>query len=217
MSSLYRDRTDGSNIHVAGNMAGILQTFLAHLSSDQLLDLLSRYLGTPESNRDSDFYLCLKSVLITLKEQDKLLDDLVCRVTHELCLPVVRCGDLHDNRQKIHIVYEITALCCTFAPRDLVQDVICLCLEGLSNHSKEITTQTGLPVVVCVDFISYLMKDDVKQVVGEDLRKEMFDNLLAVLYHADELMCMKITSSVLPMFLSLDTVEGQERILVSHC
>lgn len=100
MSSLYRDRTDGSNIHVAGNMAGILQTFLAHLSSDQLLDLLSRYLGTPESNRDSDFYLCLKSVLITLKEQDKLLDDLVCRVTHELCLPVVRCGDLHDNRQK---------------------------------------------------------------------------------------------------------------------
>lgn len=197
-------------------MDGILGSFLANLSSDQLLEQLSRYLRTPESNRDSDFYLCLKSVLITLKEQDKLLDDSVSRVIHELCLPVVRCGDVDDDRQKVHIVYEITALCCAFGPKNLVQEIVSLCLEGLSNHSKEIVPQTGLPVVVCVDFISYLMKDDVKQVVDEVLRKELFDNLLTVLYHADELMCMKITSSVLPLFLSLDTTEGQERILVSN-
>jgi hypothetical protein len=196
-------------------MAGVLRHFLENSSPTELLELLSRYLGTLESKRDSDFFLSLKSMLITLKEHDKLLDDVVCRVTRELCLPSLQCGNSLADRNEIHIVYEVVALCCVVGPKNLVQEITSLCLEGLANHTKDVTTSAGLPVVVCVDLMSYLMKDDYKQVFSEDQQRELFDSLLNVLWHSDELMSMKITSCVLPLFLSLEMEDGQHKTQVS--
>jgi len=181
-------------------MADLVERLLNNSSSSQLLAILSSYLETTESKRDGEFYCSLRSVLVALKEHGELSDETALRILREFCIPVLISNTLTD-RHILHSIYDLIVLCCAIGPKDLVHEIISNCLDGLSSYyTEESMSPTGLPVVSCLDLVSYLMKEDLRSVVSEDSREKLFHSLLDVLCKSDELICARISSSILPLF-----------------
>lgn len=183
-------------------MADLVERLLQTSSPSQLSAILSGYLETSENKRNADFYYSLKSVLIPLKKHDELPDETICRIYRDYCLPVL-CKNLID-RVLLYSVYDVIVLCCTLGPKSLSQELIASCLASLSNYSNELASPTGLPVLVSLDLVSCLLKGEARAVVDEDSRGKLFNSLLDVLCMSDELMCARISSGILPLFIIQD-------------
>lgn len=194
-------------------MADLVQRLLQNSSPSQLKTILSGYLDTPDCKRNGEFYCSLKSVLLSLQEHGEITDETIRRIYQDYCLPVLSKN--FEERVVLYSVYELIVLCCAIGPNGLVHEVINACLESLSNCSKESMSPSGLPVVASLDLVSYLMKEG-RSVVDEESNEKLFSCLLDVLCKSDELMCARISSGILPMFLIQDNGAATElRLQVS--
>ena len=199
-------------------MDRLLQFLCDNSELYQFSVVLKRFVEQQDQVPDTNYLESLQLVLQTLEKSQHLSEDLVTKVLREVCWPIVYSRADGSQRKKLHLCYDIVALCCSVYPTKILSEVHEKSLEILRRYvsEKSATDENSHDVSVTLDLIGNLVKAEAFE-SGEDtgltsgeFGDELFKELLNLLPCTTEKLCAKLTGAVLPHFLKFKRTERCE-------
>ena len=124
--------------------------------------VLKRFVEQQDQVPDTNYLESLQLVLQALEKSQHLSEDLVTKVLREVCWPIVYSRSDESQRKKLHLCYDIVALCCSVHPTKILSEVHEKSLEILRRYisEKSATDENAHDVSVTLDLIGNLVKPE---------------------------------------------------------